>query len=222
MNILIYSPNNLRAVDQQSQAELLMSLGHKVFLVTWREHGALHDNFKKLGAEVYSSAAYGGRYLVFFVRQINYLVNFCKEHKIDVCFAHLQSNAMIAGFAKYLVKTKFFYMRHNADYYQLMPSKKDKFVNVLANRFSDNILAISNDVKRHLIKEGVDAKKITRLNLCYNFDQYIAERKFNHDEIRASINTGFLILKERRKNSILPIRKQKMNYYRTIKNTSVF
>lgn len=194
MNILIYSPGNARAADQQAQAELLLSLGHKVFLLTWAPEGILHQNFIKLGAEAYSSASAKGRSIFFFIKQSKFLVNFCKQHHIDVIISILQSNAVAAGMAKYLCKARFIYMRHNADYVSLRSSKKDKFINWLANTLSPGIIAISNNVKAELLKEGVNEKKIIRINLCYNFDHYEAERKYNTETVRQQFNTELLII----------------------------
>jgi glycosyltransferase involved in cell wall biosynthesis len=194
MNILIYSPSNLRAADQQAQAELFISLGHKVYLLTWANEGVLHQNFSKLGASVYSSASVKGRSVFFFIKQALFLIRFCKQHQINIVISILQSNAVVAGIAKYWSNARFIYMRHNADYIALRSSKKDKFINYLANKLSPEIIAISNNVQVQLIKEGVNKSKITRINLCYNFAQYEAERKYNHEELRMQFNTDFLII----------------------------
>lgn len=184
MNILIYSPNNLRAADQQAQAELLISLGHKVFLLTWLPEGVLHKNFKALGASVSSSSSARGRSIFYFINQAGYLARFCKRNKIDIVFSHLQSNAVVAGMAKYFIKSRIIYMRHNSDYFTLNSSVKSSILNKLANLLSPEIIAISNNVKEELIKEGVAEKKIHRINLCYNFAHYETERKYNSEVIR--------------------------------------
>ena len=194
MNILIYSPGNARAADQQAQAELLLSLGYKVFLLTWAPEGILHQNFIKLGAEAYSSASAKGRSIFFFIKQSKFLVNFCKQHQIEVVISNLQSNAVAAGMAKYLCKARFLYMRHNADYFTLKASKKDKLINFLANKLSPEIIAISNNVKAELLREGVDENKIIRINLCYNFAHYETERKYDTETIRQQFNTELLII----------------------------
>lgn len=184
MNILIYSPNNLRAADQQAQAELLISLGHKVFLLTWLPAGILHQKFEDLGAATASSWHVKGRSIFFFMKQAKYLARFCKKNRINVVFSHLQSNAVVAGMSKFLVKARFFYVRHNSDYFTLNNSAKSSFLNKMANLLSPEIIAISNNVKEELIKEGVTEKKIHRVNLCYNFNHYETERLYNNKVIR--------------------------------------
>ncbi|MCX6319801.1 MAG: glycosyltransferase family 4 protein [Bacteroidetes bacterium] len=192
--ILIYSPSSLRAVDQQSQAELLIRAGHEVYLLTWAPPGPLHENFSQLGAKTFSSHTVKGRSLFFFINQARYLRRFCKEHRIDVVFAHLQSNAVVAGMAKPFMRAKLYYFRHNSDYAELMPSRKNKILNRWANRLSPAIVAISGKVKEQLLKEGVSEKKIFRINYCYNFSQYRKNSLNNAAEIRTKYNSDLLLL----------------------------
>ena len=147
-----------------------------------------------MGAEAYSSVAAKGRSIFFFIRQAKFLAEFCKQHQVDVVISILQSNAVVADMAKYLCKARFIYMRHNADYISLRSSKKDKLINWLANTLSPEIIAISNNVKAELLKEGVKEKKINKINLCYNFAHYEAERKYNTEIIRQQFNTELLII----------------------------
>lgn len=194
MNILIYSPGNLRAADQQAQAELLISLGHKVSLLTWAVPGVLHKNFEALGAAAYSSYHVKGRSIIYFAKQAIYLINFCKKNKIDIVFSHLQSNAVVAGMAKYFLKSKFYYVRHNADYFSLRATAKSSFINKMANFLSPEIIAISNNVKQELIKEKVNKERIHRINLCYNFLHYETERLFNSTAIRAEFEADLVLI----------------------------
>jgi glycosyltransferase involved in cell wall biosynthesis len=195
MNILIYSPANKRSPDQQAQAELLISMGHNVILLTLAPYGQLHKNFILLGAEAFSSAHKKGRSAFFFLIQALHLIWFCRKHKIDVVFSNLQSNALITGLAKPLIKAKTFYFRHNADYYTLRQSTKHTFINKVANKLSPAIIAISDNVRTELIKEGVKPDKILRINLCYNFNNYLLkEITGNAEAIRKRSGSGFILL----------------------------
>ncbi len=176
MNILIYAPvSRNRSPDQQAQAELLIRMGHKVILLTWSPDGVLHNNFRALGATAYSSVHKKGRSVFFFIRQAFYLISFCKKHHVDIVFSHLQGNALVAGLARPFLKARLFYFRHNADYFSLKGSKKDNWINNMVNKLSPSIIAISENVRTELIKEGVPQHKIIRINLCYNFDKYLLD-----------------------------------------------
>lgn len=78
MNILIYgTASGNRSPDQQGQAELLLGLNHKVFLLTHGGDDVLHTNFRAMGAAAFSSSHKKGRSAVFFLRQCSYLLSFC-------------------------------------------------------------------------------------------------------------------------------------------------
>ncbi len=192
--ILIYSPSNFRAVDQQSQAELLIRNGHELYILTWAPPGPLHENFMQLGAKTFSSEKVKGHGFFFFVNQARFLKKFCKDNKIDIVFSHLQSNAVVSGLAHYFMRSKVYYFRHNSDYTELMPSRKHKLLNKLANRLSPAIVAISGKVKEQLIKEGVPEKKIYRINYCYNFSQYRKNSLNASAELKEKYKCSLLLL----------------------------
>jgi glycosyltransferase involved in cell wall biosynthesis len=194
MRILIYSPSNLRAVDQQSQGELLLKSGHEIYLLTWTAKGPLHENFEKLGAKVFSAEGVKGRSLFFFINQCRFLISFSRKNKIDVIFSHLQGNAVVSGLAKYFIKARCYYFRHNSDYIELTPSRKNKFLNRWANKLSPYIVAISGKVKEQLIKEGVPEKKIIRINYCYNFSHYRKNTTHSGPAIREKYKASLLLL----------------------------
>jgi len=196
MNILIYgAASHNRSPDQQGQAELLISLQHKVSLLTLGADDIVHRNFRALGASAFSSAHIKGKSVFFFLKQAIYFAKFCKEHKIDVAFCHMHGNALIAGMAKYFIRTKIVYVRHHTDEFKIMGSKKDAWINRFANILSARIVAISDKVKDELIKDGVNPKKIYRINLCYNFDQWlVSEIKGDAVAIRNRMNSSFVLL----------------------------
>ena len=116
MNILIFSPSNLRAVDQQSQAVLFKKMGYEPLLLTCLPEGVLHRNFQEHGFKTYSSNITNSRGVIYFLKEIYFLVKFCKKHKVDAICCHLESCAIISRFAKYFIKAKVVYMRHNSDF----------------------------------------------------------------------------------------------------------
>ena len=196
MNILIYgTASGTRSADQQGQAELLQGLNHRIFLLTHGKKDVLHRNFEAMGAATFSSAHKKGRSFVFFLRQCNYLIGFCKQYQIDAVFCHGISNAVIGGMAKTFVKTKFIYVRHHTDEFSVLDDKKNIFLSRLANRLSKNVIAISQKVKYFLLEEGVPPKKIFRINLCYNFDDCLnSDVKGDPADIRNSVDVDFLLL----------------------------
>lgn len=193
--ILIYYPFNIQSVSTQAQVEVLVRLGYEVYLLTWAPKGDLHRQCEAAGAKVYS--AYAGKDLTgfrFFSRHIRYLVNFTRQHKIERVISHLQGAGMVSGFAKFFRKLKVYYMRHNSDYFELRPSRKDKLINKLANKFPDRIIAISDKVKTQLLKEGVADNRIERVDLCYDFAKYGKTDQAEVDRIRQQYPADVLLL----------------------------
>ena len=216
MNILIYgTASGNRSPDQQGQAELLLRLGHKVFLLTHGKDDVLHKNFRAMGAAAFSSEHKKGRSIIFFGRQCLYLMRFCKQHQIDLVFCHGTSNAVIGGLAKIVGNTKFVYVRHHTDEFMVLNDKKNIFLSNLANRLSSHIIAISEKVQYFLLEDGVPDKKIFRINLCYNFNECLSS-DVNGDpaEIRKNANVDFLLLAISR----LVLSKRIMAAFEVVKN----
>ena len=193
MKILLYSPANARAVDQQSQAILFKQMGHDVILLTWMPEGVLHKNFKAIGVPAYNTQV-KGRSIFFFLKQIRYFIRFCKKEKIDIAFCNGQGCGVVAGIAKYFFQTKTVYVRHNSVIYSDTNSVQDKWMNSLANWLSPHIMAISDMVKKQLLKENVAEKKILRINLCYDPEQYKNDVGGKSAEIQQLYKTDLFIL----------------------------
>ena len=194
MKIVIYSPSNLRAVDQQSQALLFQKMGHEPLLLTCLPEGVLHRNFQEHGFKTYSSNITNARGIIYFLKEINFLIKFCNKHKVDVVCCHLQSCAIIAGFAKFFIKAKVVYMRHHTDFVGIYNSPKERLQNWMANTLSPKIIAISNTVNKILINENVPERKIHRINLCYDFGEYRNDFTNQIDAIKQELRSPLTLL----------------------------
>ncbi len=194
MKILLYSPANARAVDQQSLAILFTQMmGHEAILLTQMPVGILHENFIAAGGSAYSSGV-KGRHIFFFIRQIRFLIRFCRLHDIDIMLSNGQGCAVIAGIAKWFIKTKVVYVRHNSVIYSDTNAAKDRLLNWLANKLSPQIIAISGKVKEQLEKENVPEKKIHCINLCYHPLQYKNDSAGKETAIRIMYKADLLVL----------------------------
>ncbi len=195
MKILLYSPANARAVDQQSQAVLFKQMGHEAILLTWMPWGILHENFVAAGGCAYSSGV-KGRHLFFFFRQIRFLIRFCRQQQINIIISNGQGCAVVAGIVKYFIAVRTVYERHNTGLYgeQLKNSLKDRMLNWLANRLSPHFIAISGKVKDQLIKENIAVKRIHQINLCYDPAQYNNDNTGKELEIKNLYKADLLLL----------------------------
>lgn len=97
--------------------------------------------------------------------------------------------------AKKICRAKFIYVRHHTDEFNVLADRKNMFLSKLANKLSNQIVAISDKVMQCLLDDGVLKKKIFRVNLCYNFDDCLSSNvKVNPAEIRKTCSIYFLLL----------------------------
>lgn len=173
MNILFYTPFNLRSRDTESLMEAFIEQGHKVLVLTQAEEGIYHENCKKVGAETYTHVLGKGNSYLYFIKHAFYLISFCRKHKIDVLYAHLETAGLPAVLAQYFIKAKVFACRHVIDEAYLFDSKKFVLLTKIVYRLARNIIVVSNRCKQFMIEvEHVNEKKIQVIFLAYNFKLY--------------------------------------------------
>ncbi|HWZ23210.1 MAG TPA: glycosyltransferase family 4 protein [Cytophagaceae bacterium] len=181
MNILIYYQNSLNAVMFESLVQSFVQKGHKVFFLTTTEKGLLHDKVEKFGASTFSYTPKINK-LVLYLAHWWYIVQFCRKHKIDVVYSHLQYVNLIAVLAQYFIKAKVIPCRHHIDEVKQIGNKNglivDKIVNILAKR----IVVLSNTAVDYMVShENVKRSKLYMIPLGYNFELYESP---NIDEIK--------------------------------------
>lgn len=193
--ILIYYPFNLKSASTRAQARVLLDLGYEVYLLTWAKEGLLHKDFVEIGVKTFS--AYSDRYVkgpLFFIHHTLFLRRFLRKHNIDKVISHIQSNGMVAGLALLFHRQRTFYCRHNSDYFELRNSRKELFINSMANKLSHRIIAISDKVRQQLMKEGVAKAKIARVDLCYDFKAFGTPDADTIAGIRRKYNADIILL----------------------------
>jgi glycosyltransferase involved in cell wall biosynthesis len=206
MRILIYSPPSNRAVDQQSVMQLLISMGHDVYFLSQVPEGDLHKNAASLGVRTFSADMKKNIGISAYFRNTRFLIRFIKKHQIEFVFAHLQGAGLAAGIARYFTGFKLAYVRHNTDEHKLALNRNAILVNKLANMLAPKIIAISGIVERYLINvEKINPKKLVRINLGYNFTEYLkTDRIGNAEEIRREFPARMLIISVAR---LIPVKR---------------
>ena len=195
MTVLIYYPFNLHADSLVCQVRILRDLGHEVIFLSSSPTGPLHAALNAIGVKTFAPPAGRQRSgLGFFYAEARLVRSVAVATRADCILAHLQGNAMIAGLAFRFSRKPVIYMRHNSDYYQLRNSRKELFINRLANRWSNRILAISRKVSEQLLKEGVEKERIARVNLAYDFRNLPVVRPDDIKRIQSRYTGQFRLL----------------------------
>ncbi len=193
MNILIYYQGNHRSVFFESLVQGFVKRGHNVHLLTTCVHGELHDEVAKLGGKVHSFAPQASK-LSLYIKHFFFLRRFCKDHKIDVVYSHLQFANLIAVFAQRFISSKVFPCRHHADDVMLSGNKNAIRIDQMINKRAKRLIVVSNAVKEHLTEhEGVDAGKIKVIKLGYDFNLYPVPSQSEVEKIRKQMQCKMLL-----------------------------
>src|SRR5688572_16779393 len=182
--VLLFYPPNKRSVAIETLCRAVSESGNELIVLTLTERGSLHAALEKYGITTFTYPPAGKRSWKYsrFYKQSRYLVRFCKEHKIDVVWSHLQEGNIIALMAQPSLKVKPVLFRHHAEsaFYaefgrkmKMQRSKGEIFLDKIINRFGKTIVVPSSGVWYGMEKyENCDMKKVKLLPYIYDFSAY--------------------------------------------------
>jgi glycosyltransferase involved in cell wall biosynthesis len=171
MRVLIYYPSSDVSVFILSAIDDLISKNHTVYLLTTTPVGNLHKAAEKLGAKTFTLP--GRNIISGLLKDAGRLIMFCKKHKIDFVFSHLQYLNLVVGLSRLFIKAAVFPTRHHADDVYLSGNKNAMRLDKLVNTFAKKILVVAPVCKRQMTaNENVPDEKIIILPLFYNFSFY--------------------------------------------------
>lgn len=193
MKILIYYPGSYISVFILTAIEDLLRQQHTVYLLTTAPSGMLHQAAEELGAKVFTSP--GSNEMRRIVKDVRRLISFCREHKIDFVFSHLQYLNLVASVSRFFIRAAVFPMRHHADDVYLSGNRNARLLDRLVNVFSKKILVVSSAAKTQmLVHEHVPVSKITVLPLYYNFNFYSLPDASGEHNGSDQISTGLRLI----------------------------
>lgn len=184
MNILFYSPFNLRSRDTESLMLAFQAQGHEVISLTQARGEVIHEYLSRKGIKTFSNFLPGKQGLWYYLRQIIYLIRFCRKHRIDIVYSHLESANFVASVAQYFIRAKVFICRHHIDEAALYGFDRSLTYKI-TYRLARNIIVVSVEAKAYMIRhEKIPAKKIFHINLAYDFSLYPLPDQQKVDQIR--------------------------------------
>jgi glycosyltransferase EpsD len=192
MNILIYNPANYSAKDVEALAEAFIKKGESMYLLTQSGRGDLHNNIDNIGGKSFVVKKISRFY---YLRQIFFLIKFCRANKIDVVYSNLQQCSIIAIWAQFFIKAKVITWRHHSDSVYLFGNWKEKLFDKLINTFSKKIIVISNYSYNHVKNiEKVPSSKIDLINLGYNFNHFAKPTTFDVEKLKQQYSAKLLLV----------------------------
>lgn len=195
MNILFYTPFNLRSRDTESVMEAFVKQGHQVFLLTQVEEGLYHEACKKIGVRTFSHCIKKGNSILYYLKHTRYLIKFCKLHNIEIVYAHLETAALPAVYAQGFIKAKVYACRHIIDEAYLFNNKNFIRLNKIVYKKAKNIIVVSEHCKKFMVeKENINPNKIKVIRLAYNFNLYNKPDPSSVDQIKKKYPADLLLI----------------------------
>ncbi len=178
-NILFYYPSNKNSNVLETIITSIKNSGYPIIVLTTCEEGDFHKSLKIEGIKVYTHQIPKKWPIIYYIKQIVYLVRFCHKQKVNVVLSHLQHANIISVFAQYFTKARFIIFRHQ---FRFQIYSEDKsigynrnellFDNII-NRLSKIQIVPSNAVLKGMIEhEKANSKKIRVLPYIYDFNKY--------------------------------------------------
>jgi len=195
LNILFYTSFNTGSRDTESLMQAFVKQGHKVFVLTQTEKGSYHENCERLGVLSFGYAIKKQNPLIYFGKHAFYFKRFCKQHNINIVYAHLENAGLVAVLCQPFISAMVFTCRHTVNEAELMGSRKFILLNKIVYSLSRNTIVVSERSKQYMVeKEGVSEKKIRVIRLAYNFELYPKPDPGEVATIREKYSTKLLML----------------------------
>ena len=177
--ILIYYSSNVKTIAIQTKMYALVEKGYEIVLLTTAPEGDLHQLVREKGIKAYAQKLEKRNAFIYYLKQIIYLVKFCKSKQIDIVFAHLMHTSFIAVLAQFFMKTKVVAFRHHFKFSRGFPelglkvNRGERTVDSIVNRLATNIVVPSSGVYNGMLKfENIKKEKLRIIPYIYNFDAY--------------------------------------------------
>jgi glycosyltransferase involved in cell wall biosynthesis len=175
--ILFYYPSNKRTVALETLLIELRNKGYEIIILTTCTKDDFHYYMESLGFTTYANniQAKGIRY---YLRQIAFLISFCRKQKIDFIFSHLQHVNFIAVLAQYAIKAKVIVFRHHFRFTdttdeQIEISKNELLFDKIINKLAYKIIVPSSGVYKGIkATENINIKKVFIIPYLYDFSKY--------------------------------------------------
>lgn len=195
-NILFYYPSNKRTISIESLIIGFRNQGHNVILLTQSDSAELHNELHQNNIRTYTYVIKKNNSLLYYLKHLFYLVNFCKKHNINIVYSHLQQANIISVFAQYFCKTYFYICRHHSSVSGSDKNFNQSLFDKIINRYSKLIIVPSKIVYKQVNEvERVSCSKIKLINYGYDFEKYPKPNLIEIENIRKKYCAKMILVK---------------------------
>ena len=199
--VLFYYPSNTRSVALETIIYSLQTENIEFSLLTTCEKGAFHEALERNGVVTYISNINKRNPLIYYIRQITFLVKLTRKKKFDFIFSHLQQTNFICVIAQFFVSAKCIIERHHFKFNKGFPNislvvnKKEIFFDKVINFLSKIIIVPSMGVYNGMKKyEKVNMRKVKVIPYMYDFSNYSKPNIENCKIIRQNYSSHLLVI----------------------------
>ncbi|HUR66493.1 MAG TPA: glycosyltransferase family 4 protein [Chitinophagaceae bacterium] len=218
--VLFYYPPNNKSIATETLCNEINKTGNKLIVLTQTPEGELHEELKRFEIEYHiKEYKYRLSLLNYFFHAV-YLIRFCRKHRIDVVWSHLNPCNLPAVFAQYLIRARVVIFRHHfhasikIDGFKSV-NKNELKVDRIVSRLAKEIVVPSVEVYNGMIRyEKVKKEKIVIIPYVYNFERYRKPDLSEVENIKRQYKAGLLIIvasrmiKLKRHDLVLPVFKK--------------
>jgi glycosyltransferase involved in cell wall biosynthesis len=202
--ILLYYPPNKRSVAIETLCRAVKDAGHELIVLTLTEKDSFHQQMEKMGFATFTTVMDRKPSWKYFLNQARYLIRFCKEHKIDYVWSHLQEANIIAVMSQQFMRAKVVTFRHHAEsafyaeygkQFGMLRNKKEAFFDKIINRLAKTIIVPSSGVWYGMEKyEGCNMRKVRMLPYIYDFSTYQQPDQVKVEALRKEFQCKLLLI----------------------------
>jgi len=173
MRILFYYPSNKRTISIESIIIRFRNEGHSVVFLTQSSRAELHEELQSNGIVSHAYVITKTSSIVYYIKHIVFLVKFCKAHKVDFVYSHLQQANIVSVIAQYFCKSRFYICRHHSSVSGADRNFNQSLFDIIINRLAKLIIVPSKAVYNQVNKtEHVSSNRIKLIPYGYDFSKY--------------------------------------------------
>ena len=199
--ILFYYPSNKQSNALETLILELAKRGYEIILLTTCEKGDFHISLESNGIKYFTNYLPNQKGIVYYFKQIAFLITFCKKNHIDIVCSHLQHVNFISVLAQFFSRSRFIIFRHHFKFNvfsndtRLEANKTEVLFDKVINALAKEIIVPSNGVFSGMLNfEKVSKSKLQIIPYVYNFDNYQKPNMLKVAEIRSNYSCDLLLL----------------------------
>jgi len=202
--ILLYYPPNKRSVAIETLCRAVKEAGHDLIVLTLTEKDSFHAQIERMGLATYTTVINRKPSWKYFLNQARFLIGFCKKHKIDHVWSHLQEANFIAILAQPFIKARVTTFRHHAEsafyaeygnQFGMTRNSREELLDKIINRLAKTIVVPSSGVWYGMEKyESCNMKKVLLLPYIYDFCSYQTPNYKLVKQLRSTFSCELLLI----------------------------